>query len=65
MARIKIALLQAGAPIEVLVINGGAERVATTLIKKGDSYEEDIAAPQAIVLREDPTYVPPEAPEAQ
>jgi hypothetical protein len=64
MARVKITVTQAGGPIEVLVINGGAERLAATLQKKGDSHEEEVAVPQAIVLREDHTAMP-EAPEAE
>ena len=43
-----------GHVVEVLVINGGAESVAGALAEVGQVVEVDVAAPQAVVLREQP-----------
>lgn len=43
-----------GHAAEVLVINGGAEDIATMFAETGQSTEVDVAAPVAVVLREKP-----------
>ncbi len=50
--KVRIELTDAGEPIEVLIINGGAEHIEATLTSAGDSCEVEVAAPQAVVLRE-------------
>lgn len=50
--RLSVSELAEGEVAEVLVINGGSESVAGELDALTQSIEVDVAAPQAVVIRE-------------